>query len=105
MSRSIAWYNESTMFENPVSLIVVLVIVNIPLYVAVGWFLFRTWEDFFEAIRYALIPDFLSLFTGELAEDWWAEIRLGILTAVSVAAVWGEYALLSGWLVSSGGTS
>ncbi len=89
------------MIENPITLIIILVVLNTPLYVGIGWFLFRSWEGFGEAIRYMLTPDILSLFWGEYCHDWWAEFRLGLLFTSSALAIWGEFILLSPYLMAA----
>lgn len=83
------------MFENPVSLILTLVALNLPLYWVLVRILFGGAEGFLEAIRYALTPDLLSMFFGELGSDWSAEIKLGLFGLISTGAVWGEYLLLA----------
>lgn len=74
---------------NPVLLATVAVL-NAPLYYLAFRLLFRDWEEFTEAVWFWLKPDLWSLFTGELAQDWWAEIKLGILFAACSGAVYLE---------------
>lgn len=50
-------------------LIVVLAIVNLPIYAEWARMFFGAKGGFFESIRYLFIPDILSLFQGEHWED------------------------------------
>jgi hypothetical protein len=69
---------------------VVLGVVNLPVYFVLGTAIFRSWEDFGEAVSYWIKPDFWSLFRGEYVEDMVAEIKLGIWLALCCGAVYGE---------------
>ena len=44
---------------------VLIVVLNVPVFVLWGWVLFRTWEDFWEAVRFLLKPDLWSFIDGE----------------------------------------
>ena len=61
------------------------------LLVALGWAIFGSKENFFEAVRFYLTPNIISLFRGEMHEDWWAEMKIFLWLAGSAgcgAAVW-----------------
>ena len=34
-------------------------------------------SGFWECVKYWITPEIFSLFRGKLAEDWWAEMKLG----------------------------
>ena len=55
---------------------------------------FRDWPEFGAAIRYWFTPGMWSWFDGELANDMWAEIKLGLYAASCAALVGAEYLLL-----------
>jgi hypothetical protein len=55
-----------------------LFLVNSPVYVMFGWFLFRSWENFWEAIVFLIKPDSWSFLDGEGWDDWYAEAKLAI---------------------------
>lgn len=59
----------------------------VPTLLALGWLIFRTWEEFLGAIWYNLIPDLLSLLFGRLMRDWMAELKLGLFVVTSLIAV------------------
>ena len=79
---------------------VALGVLNIPLYVFVGRLLFADWDGFFEAVKFWFKPDMWSWFDGEYWEDWVAELKLGVLLAVSAGAVVGVYWLIDRFFLS-----
>ena len=50
---------------------------------------------FLECLRFWLTPDIFSLFRGEWAEDWWAEMKLGMWLICGVAVGFAAYAGLT----------
>ena len=66
---------------------VVLALVNLPLYLGLGWLFFRTWSDFLECVRFYFTPDRISMIRGELMEDWWGTLKLAIFVALCSSAV------------------
>jgi len=74
---------------------VILIAANIPLYLAVGWGIFSTWENFWEALRFCFTPDVFSMFRGEWAHDMWGEVCIGLWLAVCGLTVYGEHLLLT----------
>jgi len=73
---------------------IILVVVNAPVYFFLGWIFFRTWDDFWESVRFWLTPDILSLFRGEWGEDWWGEMKLGLWIVSCVGCVFVEAHLI-----------
>lgn len=57
--------------------LIVLALLNIPLYVFWGKLMFGGWGEFFEAVKFWLTPDAFSFFRGEWGEDRMAEFKLG----------------------------
>jgi hypothetical protein len=80
--------------ELNVIVLVVLGIVNVPVYVAIGKAFFGGWTDFWDAVRFLATPDVFSAIRGEYMADWWAEAKLGIFIAVCGGCVYGEYRLI-----------
>ena len=74
---------------------IILVIANIPVYIAIGWIFFRTWGDFWAAIEFWTTPDDVSLMFGEYWEDFWAEVKLFFWAISCIAAIIAEAYLLS----------
>ena len=50
---------------------------------------------FLECVRFWLTPDVFSLFRGEWAEDWWAEMKLGIWIFCGVVMGFGVFVGIS----------
>ncbi|MBX7259597.1 MAG: hypothetical protein K1Y02_24780 [Candidatus Hydrogenedentes bacterium] len=75
-------------------LLISLIVVNVPVYFGLGKLLFGNWENFDEAVRFLFTPDVFSWIRGEGIEDWWAEMKLGLLVSSSFFAVLGEYGLI-----------
>src|SRR5437762_14327389 len=71
----------------PMTLVLILVFANIAVYVLIGWMIFGTWGNFFEAVRFWFTPDIISLFRGEYWEDRWESMKLGFWLLGCAAAV------------------
>lgn len=67
-------------------LLVILLIVNIPIFLMLGKFFFGGWDEFGEAVCYWFKPDIWSLFQGEHWDDMWAELKLGLFVLCCVRA-------------------
>lgn len=74
----------------------VLAIVNIPLYLGLGYVLFGDWQGFWDCVRYWFTPDWVSLFRGEYWEDCWSEAKLFLFAALCLLALYGEYRFFFG---------
>jgi len=75
-------------------LIIVLLVVNIPVYKKIKEMLFPNPDDFSEAIRYAFTPDLLSLFRGEYWNDRIHEAALSFMFLGCIIVVAFEYFLI-----------
>ncbi len=76
---------------HPVSWAIVLAVVNIPLYAAVGMLFFRTWDEFRNAARVRPTPGFAPLFRGEYWKEWRGELKLALFMVACAAMVYGEF--------------
>ena len=56
--------------------IIILSILNIPLYLYIGKLFFEDWHGFFEAVKYWLTPQFISALRGKYWEDIFSEFKL-----------------------------
>ncbi|MBT3378248.1 MAG: hypothetical protein HN742_38350 [Lentisphaerae bacterium] len=83
---------------NPVVLIIIAIL-NLPLYFFWGKFMFSDWAGFMDAIKFWLTPDSWSFWRGEAMDDWFAEMKLFFWIAGSVAAVFGEYYLVQKYIL------
>jgi hypothetical protein len=80
--------------EHP-KLLIVLVVINIPVYYYVGKSYYKTWEDFTEALRYLFQPGWLSAARGEFSEDFWETLKLYLYFATCAAVVVIQYKIFS----------
>ena len=83
--------------------LIILIIVNFPVFWFFGWAIFREWDEFIECFRIRFRPNIILLsseiyskdFWAEMCVICWAEMRLGFWTVCCVAAVCGEYYLIT----------
>ncbi len=83
------------MFDLPIWAWIVLVVLNVPVFLLAGRWVFGGWDGFKESVRFAIQPDWFSFWRGELVEDWQEGIRMLIFLLVCAAAVLAEAFLLS----------
>ena len=83
--------------EAPLIAFIVMAVINIPLFILIGKVIFGSWEDFWDAVKFWLTPDALSLFTGEYWDDIWAEFKLGFFVVTCGACVYGQLWLIVKW--------
>lgn len=75
--------------------LIVLAILNTPVYYGLYRLIFRDAEDLMNSIWFWFKWDTWSLFDGTFFEDMWREIRLSMFGALSAGAVYGECYLLN----------
>ena len=80
-------------------ILVGLTVLNLPLMFVARRLFFSDWSDFFDAIRLWITPDLWSLANDELWEDWRAEFKLGLYSALCAGMVAGEFLLLTPLIV------
>jgi uncharacterized protein len=73
------------------AMVVVLIVLNIPLYLLLGKIFFSTWDRFFEALKFWFKPDFVSWLDGSYWQDQWCEFVLFLFLFCCGMAVYGEY--------------
>ena len=75
--------------------VLVLVILNFPLFVWVGkLFFFSTMDDFLEAVKYTFTPDLVSWLFGEYLRDVWTSLKLSVFLLTYAGAIYVEYHLV-----------
>lgn len=94
-------FSDSTGVNVP--LIILLAVVNIPLYWLFYRALFADVDELADAIRFWITPEIFSAFRGEYVDDIWAELKLFFLVGGCVALVIGEYVGLQGYFAGGGG--
>jgi hypothetical protein len=77
-----------------VTLIIILVVANTPIYLIVGRTFFGGWQGFVEALRFWFTPDILSAFRGEYYEDRWQRMKLAVFAAMCAGLIVAEYATI-----------
>ncbi len=77
----------------------ILILANAPVYFAIGWAIFDSWEGLGESLYYWIRPDMWSWIRGEGVEDAWAEFKLLFFVLACAACIWGEYALIDAYLL------
>jgi len=75
--------------------IVILLILNIPFYIALGSIIWESLDDFKQALKYYLIPNWISMIRGKYVDDVWETNKLILFIGISIAVVISEYALLN----------
>jgi hypothetical protein len=66
-----------------------------PAYFFVGKWMFGSWEEFWDCVIYWFKPDIFSWFQGDFVEDFIAEMRLFLWSAISFSTTFGIYWLLT----------
>lgn len=77
-------------------LILVLLLVNIPIYKVIGKLIFKDEKDFWESIKYNFMPDLISLFRGRFVKDFFGELKLSFFLLCCGAVIFLEYVLIKG---------
>ena len=75
-------------------IMVVLLIVNIPLYKIIFKPMFRDSDDFKESVRYSFTPDLFSLFRGQYWKDQIGEAKLSFFIIACISAIAFEYFII-----------
>ena len=66
---------------------------------AAGWVVFQQWDEFFECVGFWFTPDIISLFNGEYIDEKWAKLRLLLWVVLCGLSIFGEYSLLTKYLI------
>ncbi len=77
----------------------ILYTANIPVYLALGWFFFRTWDNFTECLGYLIKPDIWSWMNGEMVDDFWATMKIYLWLALCLGAAPAEYYVITNFMV------
>lgn len=76
-------------------IILVLLIINIPVYKCISKLFFEDYDDFLQSIRYSFTPDLFSLFKGEYWKDRVSEMKLGFFIFSCAIVVIFEYLIIT----------
>ncbi len=68
-------------------------ILNIPLYLGIGWLIFDDWSGFVDCLGLRKEFDWTSLFRTRTFEDSWEIFKLVAFCILCFAALLGEYRL------------
>lgn len=75
-------------------LVMILLVLNIPVYGKIFHFIFADSDDFKESVRYYFTPDIVSLFRGKYWKDRIGEFKISIFITVCIAVVALEYLVI-----------
>lgn len=78
---------------------IVLILANTPVYLLFGKAVFDDWDGFVECVKYWLMPDIISWLNGEGVDDWWAELKLWWWLAGCAVVVVGKWYALTSWVL------
>jgi hypothetical protein len=79
-------------------IIIVLLILNIPIYKAYFRLMFSDSDDFRNSIKYSFTPDLFSLFRGEYRKDRIAEMKLSFFYFLCFITVVVEFFIVNSFL-------
>jgi hypothetical protein len=71
--------------------LVILIILNTPLYFLYGKIFFKTWDDFGEAISYLITPWIITTLQGEHWNRWYVGTKFAIWLGFCIGTVYLEY--------------
>lgn len=79
--------------------IAILIAVNLPVYIVLGRLFFGSWSGFLRVLRFWLTPNIISWFRGEYWQDVAAELLFGVYLLCCAGVVFGEYWLITRYLL------
>ena len=74
-----------------ISVGILMVLGNIPIYLVLGRIVFGSIEKFGEAFRFYITPDLVSLMFGEFLRDFWQSLKFVLWLILCISAVRLEY--------------
>ncbi|MEG0772477.1 hypothetical protein [Clostridium sp.] len=77
------------------TVIIILMVINIPIYKLIFRMIFVDGEDFREAVKYEFTPDLFSLFKGRYRKDKLGEFKLGMFIMLCILVVGLEYGIIN----------
>lgn len=75
-------------------LIATLIVLNVPVYLVIGWLMFDTGHGFFDTLKAYFTPNILHTLRGEQGEGMFAALKLAAFLFVCAGVVYGEYQLI-----------
>jgi len=72
---------------------VALALLNVPLYLGLGWLFFDDWAGFLESLGFWFTPEWFSMFRGELLDNWWNSAKVLVFVLLCGGAVFLEHGL------------
>lgn len=76
-------------------IIIILVLLNIPIYKFIFKQIFVDSDDFRESVKYNFTPDLFSLFKGRYMKDKIGEFKLGLFFMACILVIIVEYGLIN----------
>jgi hypothetical protein len=81
------------MSEN-LTLFLILIFVNFPLYIWVGKSFYDSWWEFTEGLRMLYQPGWLSALRGEWDKDFWGTLKILLYVFICFALVYTQLKLI-----------
>jgi hypothetical protein len=79
-------------------IILILLVVNFPIYRFLHGLIFSSLEDSDESLRYSLTPNIISFFRGEYLEDKIGTMRLSFYLFLCAIPIFLEYKIID-WII------
>ncbi|TDF99438.1 hypothetical protein E1757_06190 [Paenibacillus piri] len=76
-------------------IIVILFVINFPVYRFIFRLFFSDADDFDESVRYSFTPNFISFFRGEYLQDKLGTMRLKFFVFICVVVIVVEFMLIN----------
>lgn len=76
------------------AIVVILIVLNIPVYKFIFKAIFKDNEDFRESAKYSFTPDTISLFRGKYWKDKLGEMKISVFIFACIVTVLVEFLIL-----------
>jgi hypothetical protein len=78
----------------PAIVVMILLVLNFPVYVGIGWLVFGSIDECGDALGYLFRSEFWTWAQGEGVQYEWAQFRFAAFFAGSGLIIFGEYKLV-----------
>ena len=85
--------------DKNILIIILLVIIDVPLFLFIGKLMFHGWTDFLDKFKWNLMPDIFSLLTGRFIKDQRGELATGIYFMICIIVLAIELSLIKEFIL------
>ncbi|MHC4179428.1 MAG: hypothetical protein ACYSWU_18100 [Planctomycetota bacterium] len=78
-------------------LLAVLIVLNIPVFLLIGWLMFDTGAGFVDTLKSYFTPAIIHTLRGEHGEGTFAGLKLAALVVACGLVVYGEHQVIVKW--------